>query len=300
MAPGGADGEHSLISTDLLTAVRVTRVDTVDRVKTAWLPLAGVVNARDVGGLPTSDGRTVRYGRLYRSDNLQQLTRDDIEALIGPLGLRSVVDLRTSEELQLEGPGPLTEVDGVRIHHLSLFPERGQRTDAADVPADEPLPDPVLPWQEENSPRGPRAPGSTYRTYLLERPDSIVAALRVIAEPDGATLVHCAAGKDRTGVVVALALSEVGVEREAVVTDYVATSERIRDVLRRLAATPTYARDVDADDADNVDRHLPRADTMHTLLAQIDEQDGGVPHWLRGRGWTERDAAALRTRLLDE
>ena len=299
MAPGGADGEHSLISTDLLTPVRAARVDTVDRVKTAWLPLAGVVNARDVGGLPTADGGTVQYGRLYRSDNLQQLTRGDVEALIGPLGLRSVVDLRTSEELQLEGPGPLTEVDGVRIHHLSLFPERGQRTDAADVPANEPLPDPVLPWHEENSPRGPRAPGSTYRTYLFERPDSVLAALRVIAEPDGATLVHCAAGKDRTGVVVALALSEVGVDRDAVVTDYVATSERIRDVLRRLAATPTYARDVDADDFDNLDRHVPRATTMHTLLAQIDEQDGGVRHWLRGRGWTERDAAALRTRLLD-
>ena len=268
--------------------------------KTAWLPLAGVVNARDVGGLPTSDGGTVQYGRLYRSDNLQQLTRDDIEALIGPLGLRSVVDLRTSEELQLEGPGPLTDVDGVRIHHLSLFPERGARTDAADVRADEPSPDPVLPWHEENSPRGPRAPGSTYRTYLFERPDSIVTALRIIAEPDGATLVHCAAGKDRTGVVVALALSEVGVDRDAVVADYVATSERIRDVLRRLAATPTYARDVDTDDVDNVDRHLPRPDTMHALLTQIDEQDGGVRNWLRNHGWTEQDATALRIRLLGE
>jgi protein tyrosine/serine phosphatase len=122
----------------------------------------------------------------------------------------------------------------------------------------------------------------------------------VIAEPDGATLVHCAAGKDRTGVVVALALSEVGVERDSVVADYVATSERIRDVLRRLAATPTYARDVDADDVDNIDRHLPRAATMHTLLAEMDEQDGGVGNWLRRHGWTESDAAALRARLLDE
>jgi protein-tyrosine phosphatase len=270
--------------------------------KTVWLDLAGVVNARDVVGLPTGDGRAIQPGRLYRSDNLQELTATDIHELVGPLGVRSVVDLRTHAEVELEGPGPLDAMIGVAIHHLSLFPEVGEHTDAAAVPAAEPTDpavaaaEPILPWHDDTTDRSTRAPGETYRRYLFERPDSVVAALRVIAEPDGATLVHCAAGKDRTGVVVAVALAEVGVQPEAIVADYVATAERIQDVVDRLASSPTYARDVEGV---SLDRHRPAAATMQGLLEQMDALAGGVSGWLRANGWTDGDAAALRARLLD-
>lgn len=257
-----------------------------------WIPLSGAVNARDVGDLPLIGGGAVRPGRLYRSDNLQDLTAEDVELLVGAMQLRSVVDLRTGAEVRNEGPGPLLGVPNVAVHHLSLFPEAGNRTDAAtEVDGPE-----LLPWQDKASERGKRAAGSTYRYYLADRPDSVVSALRVIAEPDGATVVNCAAGKDRTGVVVALALSEVGAERTAVVEDYVATAERIDKVLVRLASSPTYAADTDPADVDN---HRPRAATMERLLTELDENEGGPAGWLRNHGWTEDDAKALRTQLLD-
>jgi protein-tyrosine phosphatase len=106
--------------------------------------------------------------------------------------------------------------------------------------------------------------------------------------------VHCAAGKDRTGVVAALALAEVGVEREVIIEDYALSAERIEAIFARLRSSRTYAGDL-ADQS--IDKHRPRADTMRSLLAALDH-DGGVAHWLRARGWTEADAAALRARLL--
>jgi protein-tyrosine phosphatase len=108
--------------------------------------------------------------------------------------------------------------------------------------------------------------------------------------------VHCAAGKDRTGVVVAIALAEVGVERSAIIDDYALSADRIEAIFDRLRASQTYADDL-ADQS--IDKHRPRDTTMALLLDAIDEIHGGVPAWLRSHGWTEDDAAALRAHLLD-
>src|SRR5215210_6255722 len=86
-----------------------------------WIDLQGVANLRDVGGLPTTDGGKIIPGRLLRSDNLQTLTRSDIDQLLG-LGLTNVVDLRSDYERQLEGPGPLARTR-VHLHGFSLFRE---------------------------------------------------------------------------------------------------------------------------------------------------------------------------------
>src|SRR4051812_40237158 len=94
-----------------------------------WLELDGAVNVRDVGGLPTIDGRAVRPGRLIRSDNLQDLSDRDVRLLVEEIGVRSVADLRTGVEVAHEGPGPLLEIDDVDVRHLSLFPESGENTD---------------------------------------------------------------------------------------------------------------------------------------------------------------------------
>lgn len=238
----------------------------------------------------------MRAGRLIRSDNLQGLTETDVRRLVAEFGVRDVVDLRTGVEVRSEGPGPLTREPAVRVRHLSLFPEAGEATDvmATDGPV-------VLPWQE----RGPEGrddarPGAVgvYLGYLRDRPDSIVEALRTIATSAGATIVHCAAGKDRTGVVVALALSEVGVERDEIVADYARTAERIDAILDRLRASDTYRADIAAAGED-ASRHTPQAPTMAGLLDAIDEDFGGAGAWLRRHGWTEADAAALRAALVD-
>jgi len=267
-----------------------------------WIDLDGAANARDLGGLPTADGSTVQAGRLIRSDNLQGLTESDVRLLVDDIGVRAVVDLRTGVEVRSEGPGPLMRESDVEVRNLSLFPEAGTATDAAAA-EDGPV---VLPWHEraasesgsestrESGDESRRGAAGVYLRYLDDRADSVLEALRTIAHSDGATVVHCAAGKDRTGVVIAFALAEVGVLRAAIVADYARSAERIEAIFARLRASHTYAQDL----TDEVDNHRPRAVTMERLLDAVDDIHGGVPAWLRTHGWSDADAAALRRKLL--
>ena len=261
-----------------------------------WIELAGAANVRDLGGLPTDDARQVQADRLIRADNLQGLTDSDVRSLVDDHGVRAVADLRTGAEVDSEGPGPMTREPLVTVEHLSLFPEAGRNTDAAAL--DESA-DIVLPWQNRDrdlSDDSRRGASAVYLGYLDDRADSVIAALRLIAHTAGAALVHCAAGKDRTGVVVAIALAAVGVTREAIVADYALSGERIEAIFARLSGSRTYRADlVDQD----IDKHRTRPETMQRLLAGIDERFGGVDDWLRKHGWTDADAAALRSHLLD-
>ena len=268
-----------------------------------WLDLDGTANARDVGGLPVEGGGSVRTGRLLRSDNLQDLTARDVHALVEGLRLRTVIDLRTDVEVRAEGPGPLAGEAAVANHHLSLFPEPAAEESAVaeqsvEAPAVEARPVEVqtLPWQDEAGERAQVSASEMYLRFLAERPDSVVTSLRLIARSPGAALVHCAAGKDRTGVVVALALRAIGVPRDAVVADYVASADRIEAILARLMASTTYAKDRRLDD---VDHHRPKATTIEKFLDDVDGRLGGPANWLRSQGWTDADDRALRRSLID-
>lgn len=252
-----------------------------------WLELDGTVNVRDVGGLPAGAGERVRHGVLIRSASLQHLTAADVDRLVHDLGVRRVVDLRTSIEVGRSGPGPMHAAPEVTVHHLSLYPDTAEDPDADAVP------DPVMPWHGQR--RSDRPPVvESYLRYLTMRPDSIVAALRAIAEPDGATVVHCAAGKDRTGVVVAFALTVVGVHREAIAADYGATESQLGAILELLARSDLYRREVSRPDK----IPIPTADTMRQVLDAVDEEFGGVLAWLGDNGWTQVDTQRLRAKLL--
>jgi protein-tyrosine phosphatase len=278
-----------------------------------WIELDGAVNVRDVGGLPIGSGdNVVAARRLIRSDNLQGLSERDVRGLIDDHGVRSVVDLRTTIEVVSEGPGPLTTETDVVIVHASLFIESDETiaaimavdadTNAAGADTDSTVATTqtdagpvVLPWS--NRPRGDRhSAAHVYLSYITDRPDSIVAALRLIAHTDGATIVHCAAGKDRTGVVIALALDAVGVPRDVIVDDYARTAERLTPLLARLASSPTYAADISLDDPQ---RHAPRPDTMRDFFQLLDTDFDGPASWLVAQGWTADDQRALEAKLVD-
>jgi protein-tyrosine phosphatase len=254
----------------------------------AWIELDGAVNVRDLGGLPTEDGGKTADARLLRADNLQELSPSDIAVLVGEIGLTTVVDLRSSSELASEGPAPLDGVAGVRHAHHPVLPEAGSGTDAAS--------DVLLTRAERDRSGYPADPiCGHYLGYLDERPDQVVAALRSVARSEGAALVHCAAGKDRTGVVVAVALSAVGVRPEAVIADYAATGERIGPLLARLRRSPTYAADM-GDEPDESQR--PRPQTMAAFLEQVSSRHGGAAPWLAGHGFGADDLRLLRAKLL--
>ena len=87
-----------------------------------WIELDGAANVRDVGGLPTDDGRQIAERRLLRGDNLQDLSPADVTLLVTGLGLTAVIDLRSPEEAAASGPGPLTRVGAVRHAHHSRLP----------------------------------------------------------------------------------------------------------------------------------------------------------------------------------
>jgi protein tyrosine/serine phosphatase len=257
-----------------------------------WIDLDGAVNARDLGGVPLEEGGVVARGRLLRSDNLQDLSARDVDHLVDDHGLTAVIDLRTGAEVRLEGPGPLIDDERVVVEHRSLYPEAGEHTDVIDA-------DTIVPWQ--NGVHGIDIPGETptvqtYFGYVHRRPDSIVAALETIADPprDGAALVHCAAGKDRTGLVVALALEVAGAPREAIVADYALTSERIERIVHRLAGSPTYARDMVTDDPQH---HAARPESMRRVLELLDERHGSPAAWLAEHGFGADAAQQLRARL---
>ena len=116
-----------------------------DWVERKRIDLDGLVNLRDVGGIPTIDGGKIIPGRLLRSDNLQTLTNSDIDQLLG-LGLTDVVDLRRDYEAEQEGP-TLLATSGVRIHQFSLFREWqiGVGEPKPDV-RPEVMPEEALPW----------------------------------------------------------------------------------------------------------------------------------------------------------
>lgn len=241
-----------------------------------WLALDGAVNARAV--VP---------GVLLRSDNLQGLSGRDVRLLLEAHRLEVVLDLRTEAEIELEGPGPLTSERSVRIEHRSLYPQSGN----TDLDAET-----VQPWgpaDDDESP-GESPAVRAYMSYLTRRPDSIVGSVRTIARADGGVLVHCAAGKDRTGVVVALALDAAGVDRAAIVADYLATGERIEAILARLVSSPTYRAELEGHDPQ---RHAPVQGTIERVLALVDERFGGSVRWLSAQGLDDSEIEQLRRRL---
>jgi protein-tyrosine phosphatase len=187
------------------------------------------------------------------------------------------------------------------IHHLSLYPDGTMFLDpAATADGAQPSPEPaanvgLLSEPEEETVDGRPAFVAHYLRYLQLRPESIVAAFRAVAEPGG-TIVHCAAGKDRTGVVVALILSAIGVPPEAIAADYAATELQIEAIAAHLrrSTTDIYTREMSKSER----IPPPSTELMLTVLEAIEQDFGGVNGWLATQGWTEADARRLRERLL--
>lgn len=235
------------------------------------LPFEGVDNVRDVGGLPLSGGGTTRHGVLLRSGSLHFATPADVARLVEEFGLTLVLDLRTPREIDRDGPTPVAAA-GVETVPLTFIGEsREYLPEAGDDT------DPIL---------------RNYLGYLGDHPANVAEAVRRLAAADaGPALVHCAAGKDRTGVLVALVLDVVGVARDAVVADYALSAENVEAMFRRW--TTAAGEEMPAD----LTPHKPRAEVMHAVLAHLDQEWGGAAGWLAANGLSQADLATLRQRL---
>jgi protein tyrosine/serine phosphatase len=231
-------------------------------------------NFRDLGGYATVDGRRVRWGSVFRSDSLHRLTDADLEMASG-LGLQTVIDLRSTAELER---GRFARADAMAFHHLPFF--------EADSLPFKPL--------ERHDPEP--APGVDYLTMAKNARGAIAGALQVIAECEYAVVFHCAAGKDRTGIVAALLLSSVGVPDESIVADY-HLSERALEPT--LAWAEANAPEI-ADEMATLPPWALRA-PMPVIQAFLDilrERHGSIDAYLNDAGVEPDVLDALRARLL--
>ncbi|CAN5373417.1 tyrosine-protein phosphatase [soil metagenome] len=237
------------------------------------LELAGSFNFRDLGGYETADGRIVRWRRLFRSDALHRLTPEDIQQL-DEIGLTAVFDLRSSYELERDGLGSL--FDGGVLHRH-------------------------VPFHSNPAPRQPAELQidlfTLYERMLEEAQPCVNAVFSALAEDETYPAVfHCAAGKDRTGIISGLVLSVLGVPDEDIITDYALTDGFMAD---RLAALRESA---ELDESyRNINPSWLRAEpaTMAQTLTLIQAEHGSIVGFLLASGVTHVQLEAVRDHLLE-
>jgi protein-tyrosine phosphatase len=237
------------------------------------LNLEGTYNLRDMGGYGTLDGRSTRWRTFFRSDSLHRLAPVAQAALLD-YGVRTVIDLRRSDERSV-APNVLAGLPAVAYHHVSLL---------ADT--------------RPNRRVQPRPLVDIYRLILDERQEQLRQALATLAAPGGLpALVHCTAGKDRTGLIVALVLGLLGVPITTIVEDYVLTAQYLvgayLDEVRQRAAQygipwEWYQHQVDC-----------HPEFMHSTLQYLEARYGSITAYVRAIGLSEAECDSLRQTLVE-
>lgn len=236
------------------------------------IPIPGVVNLRDVGGYPTRDGRRTRYGVLYRSASLHMLDDHGQSELLAR-GLRHVVDLRHDHEVS---SSPNVFAGSMTVHYRNVSLLAGLAPHRIPIGA--------IPTLAE-----------MYREVLDCSQALVVRAVEPFASGSPA-LVHCTAGKDRTGVIVALLLDLAGVDRATIVRDYALTDyylEPVRDDFR------AHARNHGLDMVQYEHMISCRPEYMEDFLDHLYERYGNAESYLLQAGMTPEQIAAIRENLTE-
>lgn len=221
------------------------------------LALSGGDNVRDLGGITLPSGAVTRRGRLFRGAFIPSLAAADLTLLRSRVGVRTVVDLRADVEVDAH-PGPWEEHGFTSIRC------------AFDVPPASAIPHGTLQY------------AALYLGFLERSPEAVATAVGVALRPESHPLLfHCAAGKDRTGVLSALLLDLLDVERDLIALDYELTAASMPGVVARLSALDVYAPMLaGAAEADL----RPVGSTILKFLEGVDERYGGSRRWLVERG----------------
>ena len=240
------------------------------------LRIDGLVNVRDLGGIRTADGRTVRPRQVIRGDNPKALTEQGQRDLSDVVAPAVIIDLRIQLEVGREGYTVLH--DPVRVVNLPMLPQSGVNQEQIDAGAADNLVDDYMRQVDVNA-------------------ASIVEALRLIADPGNRPVfVHCTAGKDRTGIVIAMLLSLLGVDDEVIVADYHVTTKNMAPVIERIRTAPVFKENGLAYAPDWIFASDP--ETMRSFLHRMRATYGDAEQWVLGHGLSAEEIARLRTTLL--
>ena len=225
-----------------------------------------VLNFRDLGGYSAQGGRTIAWRRLFRSGELHHMTSHDITRLKEEIRLRSVIDLRGSVQQELLGVGPLNEI-GVKYYSIPL----SIITDRVNDRGKE------LFRDFSNS-----GEVYLYRVRNKEYGRRIVDALEIIADPENHPLVlHCNAGKDRSGILAAVVLGVLGVPDEDIIIDYTLTAPYMKEFINRWNNDPRTAE---------VHKNLPEyqlkasPESMALFLSTLNKEYGSVRGYVMVQG----------------
>ncbi len=244
--------------------------------------LDGPVNFRDLGGYATAGGGTVRWRTVFRADGLDSMTPRDIEVVIGDLSIQTVIDLRTERELAIVGVGPVQDL-AIFWHNVSIIDETQQAWRAA-------------------------LEGGTivdqYFAMLDGSSAKFVEALHIVADAEGALVFHCAAGKDRTGLLAALLLSLLGVSDDEIGDDYALTAEVLPALEARFLARaedPKFREHYDRRPGwQEAGRKMMTADpgTLGNVMSGLRSRHGSPERWLLAHGLDADAVGRLRSQLL--
>jgi protein tyrosine/serine phosphatase len=237
----------------------------------------GCLNVRDLGGFPADGGET-RFGSVVRADSVSQLTRAGWEALAG-YGVRTVLDLRGDHEREDDPPRDL-HVEVLHVPFMEASEEEWEEI-AAELEAlvDEPV---------------PVATRDAYLIFLERFRPNVGAAVRAVAHaPEGAVVIHCVGGKDRTGLLTALLLYLAGVPVEEIAADYALSEERLR---------PRHEKWIEAAQSDAERRQLERIaqcppEAIVEVFAELGRRYGSVEDYLRAAGVSDEELELARARL---
>jgi protein-tyrosine phosphatase len=238
------------------------------------IDLPGCNNFRDLGGYPAASGRRVRWRQLFRSDALHELSPAGVRRFVDDLGIGMIVDLRSTGELAADGRGPLAS-EPPEFRHLPLFD--GPISEERDTAAEFTLAD---------------------RYFLMAEfaKEPIARVVTVLAASDAPAVYHCAAGKDRTGVISALLLGLLGVRDEIIVADYAATQENLDAIVERLMTSTGY-REMLANLP--IDTMHAEPETMIALLDRLREHYGSARGYARAIGLSDEVLTAFEARMLE-
>jgi protein tyrosine/serine phosphatase len=237
------------------------------------IPLEGAVNFRDLGGYLTADGRRIRWRTLFRADGLSRLTPAD-RTVIRQLGVATVIDLRTTYELE-RGRFPVEEIS-VGFHHVPLL---------------DTVPSP------ETFDMTPGMLATQYASIARDAAPQIARVLTIVAERHAhPVIVHCTAGKDRTGVLVAVLLSLLGVDDETVIHDYVLSAEAMEALRAKLVERYPEGKDV-IEGATEVFSAAPT--NISALLHGLRTDYGSIEEYAEAAGAGPAVVAGLRDTLLE-
>ena len=241
------------------------------------LAFEGCVNFRDLGGYRTADGRMVAWRTLFRADGLNKLTDADL-ALMADLGLATVIDLRTLDEAEQRGSFP---TDRLSVTYVGL-----PLTDV--LPATEDLPE----WKEA------AYVATRYAAMVSEGGPVLTSAIEALATGDSLPAVmHCSAGKDRTGVLSALVLAFLGVPDETIVEDYALSAAAMGRLLERLKAEYPEAQEAVEQFAPAILHVVP--ETMEQFLAELRSRYGSYGDLAASLGVVEAMDRLAGTVLVD-